>query len=142
MGHDGMGDLLYVAFLKWHSSLSCSATYATRFFWLGELLIYSVYHCYFSPCEFSHQLLVFQWILIDSKSPLVSGTLFSILAHPNKALVYKLSRFFLWFLTLPVPFPSAPITICNAGVLGKVEHPCFAIAPRTTLARSSSTWVK
>ena len=80
---------------------------------------YYYYYNYYFSLEFSHQrnLMVFHWILSDSKSPQVSRTLFSILTVFSNAVVWMVST------RLPTskssrPFnnplvtvPKAPITI-------------------------------
>ena len=64
-----------------------------------------------------HQLMVFHWSLSDNKSPLVSRTLFSILAVLNNAVVWMVptrlptSKIFSPFRNSLVTVPKAPITI-------------------------------
>ena len=57
------------------------------------LLLVLDYYYYFHICEFSlrYQLAIFHWSLNDSKSPLVSRTLLSILANLNNIVVWMVS---------------------------------------------------
>ena len=96
---------------------NCALVWLVSILPMALFMAFRDYYYYFTPCEFFTLVpKVFHWSLSDSKSPYVSRTFLSILAHFCRATVRVVlilpltSIFFSRFLGT---VPSAPITICT-----------------------------
>ena len=106
--------LVFNAFCANLQHLFPSNHYITFIFYFVTAQLFLLYYYYL---HWSFALMVFHWILIDSKSPQVSRTLLSILAVLNNVVVWIVStlpptsKSFSPFSNPLVTVPKAPITI-------------------------------
>ena len=111
--------ILLFAFFQFYSVVSRDSKVHILLLLLLLLLL-------FTPWEFFHScyLMVFHWSLSDSKSPLVSKTLLSILAVPSNAVVWMVS-------TRPpiskssTPFNSPLVTASSAPITIGITVTCM-----------------